>query len=409
MEQTQTKKRDRRGTTWRILLAVLLTLELITGVILSARLVNFTTFRHNYFALVGGSASRRVMDAYDQPAEGQDVVRSGAQVWTNGADIELFHIRYDNNGDLVYTVESGRGDKVLAPGTENAYTFTVGNPTTEQVDYTLTMGAWQEGAEEMPIPLTFRVYDDLGRYQAGSADQGAAPDALNDICFWESLKGGATRTYTIQWEWPYEYGASDDLGEADAYDTALGNRAVQEDIIQHVTISTQADVYQVGEAERAWWGGASWALVNLICMILTDALAVVEVLKFIFGRKQKKEDEEAKKAAAAAAETGAVPAAAAAGAAAAAVKPAEDEEDEKERKRMGWKLFQIVPYVFGTVLFHVTENMRLPMVWVDKYTILMVVTLLVGITLAFLTRQRDPEEDEEEPEQENAPEEAAKE
>ena len=368
MEQTQTKKRDRRGTTWRILLAVLLTLELITGVILSARLVNFTTFRHNYFALMGGAASRRVMDAYDQPAEGQDVVRSGAQVWTNDADIELFHIRYDNNGDLVYTVESGRGDKVLAPGTENAYTFTVGNPATEKVDYALTLGAWQEGAEEMPIPLEFRVYDDLGRYFVGSETSWEEPNALNNVNFWESLQGGATRSFTIAWQWPFEYGTSDDLGEADAYDTALGNRAVQEDIIQHVTISTYAEVYQVGEAERAWWGGSAWALVNLICMILTDALAVVEVVKYILRKKRQ-------------------PAEAAAYAA--------EGEAPTRKKGQGWKLAQIAPFAFGTVLFHVTENMRLPMVWVDKYTILMVVTLLVSITLAMLTRQKDPKQEPE--------------
>lgn len=369
MEQlSPTTKNKDRSTGWKIVLAVLLTLELIAVMVLSTRLVNFTTLRHNFIALLGGSASQRVMASLDEPVDGQNVVRDDVQIWTTDTDVEIFKMKYDNQGDLVYTVESDNDDKVLAPGTENAYTFTVGNPTTEKVDYTLNIGAWLEGADRMPIPLEFRVYDDMGRFYVGSETSWEELGALNNVNFWESLQGGATRSFTIAWQWPFEYGTSDDLAEADAYDTDLGNRALTEDIVQHVTISTYAEVYQVGEAERAWWGGAAWALVNLICMILTDALAVVEVVKYILRKKRQPAE---------------------------ATAYAAEGEAPTRKKGQGWKLAQIAPFAFGTVLFHVTENMRLPMVYVDKWTILMVVILLVSITLAMLTRQKEPKQEPE--------------
>ena len=74
---------------------------------------------------------------------------------------------------------------------------------------------------------------------------------------------------------------------------------------------------------------------------------------------------------------------------------ASTEEEKKKRERVGWKLLEIVPFLFGTILFFLTENMRLPMILVDKWTILMAITLLIGITLALLTRQKTPKEETE--------------
>ncbi len=374
---------------WKIALALLLALELIAAVILSTRLVVFSDFRRNFIALRGGSSSQ-IMSTYDkadQAGSTNFVVRDDVQVWTTDTKIELFKFRFDNNGDLTYTVETGADDKVMAPGTSNAYTFTLGNPDADLVDYTLELEAWQDVPEDMFIPLKFRMYDDAGSFFVGDETTWEKSEALNGVSLSNSLEGGRSRSYTLEWYWPFEGGIDDDVAVADAYDTMLGNYAANTgDLIQHVTIRTMAQVSKTGEPERNWAGGAAWALVNLICMILTDIIAVVEVIKYIRGKKEQPAEPEY-------VDEGKV-------VIPAAEYVANTEEKDRKRERVGWKLFEIVPFLFGTILFFLTENMRLPMILVDKWTILMVVTLLIAITLALLTRQRDPEEEPDEDDQE---------
>ena len=45
-------------------------------------------------------------------------------VWEGQTDVEIFRVSYEN-GEGQITVQSGKGDKVIAPGTENEYTFTL--------------------------------------------------------------------------------------------------------------------------------------------------------------------------------------------------------------------------------------------------------------------------------------------
>ena len=112
---------------------------------------------------------------------------------------------------------------------------------------------------------------------------------------------------------------------------------------------------------------SAWALVNLICAILTVIFSVV-LLIGLAGKKTKTEE----------AENG--------------------EEVEKEiKKKKFWRFFSIVPALAAVIVFLLTEDMRLPMVFVDRWTLLMVIIGLVqGLVMVFAKKtKKDPDEEEE--------------
>ena len=120
--------------------------------------------------------------------------------------------------------------------------------------------------------------------------------------------------------------------------------------------------------------GGCWALVNLIITILT-VLGSILLLIFYFGKKQKALVDENGNP----------------------VLNAEGEEAlEYTRKKKGfWRIFSIIPAVVAVVVFILTENMRLPMVLVDRWTILMVIIGLVQIVVALLSKKKKEEPEEE--------------
>ena len=48
----------------------------------------------------------------------------------------------------------------------------------------------------------------------------------------------------------------------------------------------------------------------------------------------------------------------------------------------------------SVIVFIRTEDMRLPMVYTDRYTLLMVIILVVSLLLAIVTRNRKKEKEE---------------
>ena len=100
----------------------------------------------------------------------------------------------------------------------------------------------------------------------------------------------------------------------------------------------------------------AWALINLICVIASAVLAVVLLVS-----KHRKADEDQKE------ESG------------------EEANHDNKSKRSTWaKVAGVVEAVIAVVAFFLTENLTLPMAWVDNWTILMVVLLIFSIvTLVF--------------------------
>ena len=114
-------------------------------------------------------------------------------------------------------------------------------------------------------------------------------------------------------------------------------------------------------------GNGAWALVNLICTILAGLGAIVALF-----RRKEEEDENADRA--------------------------EDEEDNRGRKMLEAKTAGILTAIAAVITFILTEDMRLPMILIDKWTILMVIMLAVQILAAALNKKAAEAEEEEEAE-----------
>ena len=132
-----------------------------------------------------------------------------------------------------------------------------------------------------------------------------------------------------------------------------------------------------GNNELQGNGDAAWALLNLICTIITVILSIV-MLIFYFIKKDDDEDEEDEQA-----------------------QKAEDEEEEDEdniKKKGLVRLFSIIPAVVAVIAFILTEDMSLPMQWTDKWTLLMIIILIVQLIVTLLSKKTKKDDDEEEEE-----------
>ena len=151
-------------------------------------------------------------------------------VWQGKTDIEIFRLSYENDANHV-TVQSSNGQKLLAPGTSNTYKFQLENTSDHALEYTMDMDAYFSDGQYV-IPVNARVLDKYGEYYAGTETEMVDVLELNDVSDSGTLKAGYIMPYTLEWEWPFE--------EDDAYDTMLGNLAVEEDITLTIVINTTA-------------------------------------------------------------------------------------------------------------------------------------------------------------------------
>ena len=148
------------------------------------------------------------------------------------AEEEIFKLSYDETGKVTVIGAKGNEDKLIAPGTSNLYQFTLQNPGDTSLDYTLTMEAYVTGTD-LWLPVNVRVWDYTNKYILGSSDSMVEVLELNTVNESAELGAGRYAVYTLEWEWPFEWGD-------DEYDTMLGNLAVDEDIELHIVINTVA-------------------------------------------------------------------------------------------------------------------------------------------------------------------------
>lgn len=121
----------------------------------------------------------------------------------------------------------------------------------------------------------------------------------------------------------------------------------------------------------------SWALINLIAACLTVLTSIILLLS----KHSRDNDEDENEEEATYME----------------VNDEEDEEQEEETRRKKWKVINPIVSIISVIVFILTENMRNPMVLVDKWTLLMVAILLVNIVTLYLGRKwHKPDEEEEE-------------
>ena len=69
------------------------------------------------------------------------------------------------------------------------------------------------------------------------------------------------------------------------------------------------------------------------------------------------------------------------------VKKSDEESDEEENKERKYsKLLGLIPAIAAAIVFALTEDMRLPMAIIDKWTLLMVAIAVITVVIAYLSR-----------------------
>ncbi len=122
-------------------------------------------------------------------------------------------------------------------------------------------------------------------------------------------------------------------------------------------------------------GTGAWALVNLILTIVTTLLSILLLIGYIGKKKKALEDED--------------------GNVVLDENGKEVMEYEKNKKGL-WRLISIIPALIAIIVFIFTEDMTLPMIFVDKWTILHVVIALVQVVVMVLCKKKKDENDEDE-------------
>lgn len=171
-----------------------------------------------------------IEEVVNVPLDPDITVHDDVRTWETETAVDIFKIAYEN-GEAVVTVD-GMGDKVIAPGTGNEYTFYLKNTGNVMLDYTLEIEAFFT-PDTQPIPVEARLKGYDGTYLLGAKDIWADVLELNQVKDEASISVNRYAYYTLEWQWPYESGD-------DAYDTLLGNMAVNEDLTLTIVIKTVA-------------------------------------------------------------------------------------------------------------------------------------------------------------------------
>ena len=122
-------------------------------------------------------------------------------------------------------------------------------------------------------------------------------------------------------------------------------------------------------------GTGAWALINLILTIVTTLLSILLLIGYIGKKKKALEDED--------------------GNVVLNENGKEVMEYEKNKKGL-WRLISIIPALIAIIVFIFTEDMTLPMIFVDKWTILHAVIALVQVVVMVLCKKKKDENDEDE-------------
>ena len=143
---------------------------------------------------------------------------------------------------------------------------------------------------------------------------------------------------------------------------------------QPAKAESEPEVIEDEETPLAPMGGGAWALVNLILMLLTVLASLLLLLGYLGKKKYAKEDEYGN-----------------------ALHDANGNEiiDYTRNKKGFWRVASLIPAIAAVIAFALTENMRLPMVMTDRWTLLMVIIAVVQLIVAVLCKKKKESEEDE--------------
>ncbi len=170
---TQQNIRRTRRNVWTIalILAILLSLTLS---LLGAHLRKLSGKEQNVIPLCcegEQEIGRKGGESYIRMQERQ-AMRNGQTGWEIETSVDLFQTAYANK-DGAFTVQSGDGEKIIAPGTANAYDFSLKNTTDMSMDYTMSVrSVFDFSNRELPMQVRLRSGD---RWILGGRTHGCRP------------------------------------------------------------------------------------------------------------------------------------------------------------------------------------------------------------------------------------------
>ena len=243
-----------------------------------------TTARRSSTSAASSAANSSVRETHPE-----FIAKDDRQVWTTDTRVEIFHIAYDETGEV--TVRSDDGEKVFAPGTANSYTFKFKNNGDVALDYHMTVNAYiLPGEVSLPIEAKMNCYD--GTWLVGGDHQWAPVLELDGVTDDATLGVNRYAYYTLDWQWPFETADENgDITEGDAYDTWLGNQAVDHDITLTIEINVIASANDDPNAGGGVIKTGDSSPVNFYVIL---ALAAVLILILLFAYRRKNENPEKK-------------------------------------------------------------------------------------------------------------------
>lgn len=271
------------------------------------------------------------------------VTTSGAT--TIGADESknVLNVVYGRRTDLSYTVnyvEDNTGKVLAGPDTVSGQTY-----GTEVTVYAKDIGGYSlmsTNPQKLTIgtgsnTITF-YYREIGPDQPAVVTPSESPAPVAPVTPVTPRTPTTTTTVTTPTATPAPDAGDADDGEAEEEVIEEEETPLTEEPAEEETITDE----ETPLAESA----SGWALLNLILAVVTVIGAVVLVIGYFAGYQTI------------------------------------------------WRLLSLIPAIGGVVAFFLTEDMSLPMAFVDSWTVLMVIIAVVQVVIAIMA-MKDKEDDEE--------------
>lgn len=226
-----TKKTKYQNTGVWLVVALLVILLIITWVLLAGMLGGHAT-QGETISLTPQESKKTLYQTLYQPVKAVSGAETEDQQvqWESSTDINLFEAVYTNT-EGKETVKSEIGDKVIAPGTTNQYTFSIRNTGNTVLEYTISLeNTFDLDNEEIPMEFRLRRGDE---WLAGDENTWCTLAEINAFSGSAALNPSKIDQYQLEWQWPYE-------GE-DVKDNMLGQLSLKANADFHMTIITTAE------------------------------------------------------------------------------------------------------------------------------------------------------------------------
>ena len=167
-------------------------------------------------------------------------------LWGTETQVDIFKSSY-KNGRQEITVAGKNNEKVIAPGTENTYTFALKNTDDGWMDYKVMVEAFFTGLDGTgkTIPVQARLQGQS--WLVGSETEYRPVLELDGVEESSILRPKSHTTYTLQWQWPFEQDLNGDgfIDDGDALDTWLANQSNDVSLTIRITVLSAYHFHEV--------------------------------------------------------------------------------------------------------------------------------------------------------------------